>query len=79
MRNVWTTKRGEPSGKQFEFNAMFYIKVLLTPSAPTPHLTDSKVDELLNDQRSNVRAFKRTISNLGIEKVTEKWQLQDKL
>lgn len=41
--------------------------------------TNSKTDELLKKQASNFRAFQRTISNINIDSVTEKWEFEDLL
>lgn len=40
---------------------------------------DTRTMEMLNEQKSNVKAFERTICNLDIDQLTEKWQLEDKL
>ncbi|CAG5022255.1 unnamed protein product [Parnassius apollo] len=41
--------------------------------------TNSKTDELFKKQSSNFRAFKRTVSNISLDDVTEKWELEDLL
>lgn len=43
------------------------------------HESDLKTLELVNEQRSNIRAFERAISQLDIRVVQEKWQLEDEL
>lgn len=49
-------------------------KSTMTPIAPPQFQSEPKVGELLIEQQSNVRAYERTITNLDIEKITEKWQ-----
>lgn len=41
--------------------------------------TNSKTEDLLKKQASNFRAFHRTTSNINIDSVTEKWELEDLL
>lgn len=40
---------------------------------------DSRAQEVVNEHRSNVRAFERAVRNLDIENIKERWQLEDKL
>lgn len=41
--------------------------------------TSSKVDEMLRKQSSNFRAFNRTVSSINLDKISEKWALEDAL
>ncbi|KAF9404804.1 hypothetical protein HW555_014162, partial [Spodoptera exigua] len=42
-------------------------------------VVDQRTKDMLNEQRSNIKAFERTIRNMDIENLKEKWQLEDKL
>ena len=58
-----------------------------TPQAPqsqqpipqTSQGTNSKLDEMLKKQSSNFKAFVRTVSNIQVENMNEKWEFEDTL
>lgn len=41
--------------------------------------SNSKIDEMLRKQRSNIKAFQRTVSHINVELLKEKWQFEDAL
>lgn len=48
-------------------------------NAETQEKFDQKTLDILNEQRSNIRAFERAVRNVDIANLKEKWQLEDKL
>ncbi|KAF9807251.1 hypothetical protein SFRURICE_002848 [Spodoptera frugiperda] len=48
------------------------------PEVPEPE-TNSKVSEMLRKQRSNIKAFQRTASNINLDVLKDKWQFEDAL
>ncbi|KAG7300389.1 hypothetical protein JYU34_015993 [Plutella xylostella] len=40
---------------------------------------DNNTQNMLNEHRSYIKAFERSIRNMNIEQITEKWQLEDKI
>ncbi|CAG5020165.1 unnamed protein product [Parnassius apollo] len=50
----------------------------ITPQIST-RSTSSKTEEMLKKQNSNFKAFQRTLSNINLELVSEKWEFEDLL
>lgn len=40
---------------------------------------DQRTRDMIHEQRSNIKAFERTVRNINIDNLKEKWQLEDKL
>lgn len=74
---ITTTKpSGEPStSQQQQFNSektSTYVKTKSQGNA-------SKSEELLRKQKSNFKAFTRTLTTINIEQINEKWEFEDTL
>lgn len=49
----------------------------IKPSNTNHKGTSSKLDEMLRKQKSNFKAFSRTVTNINLNMISEKWQYED--
>ena len=50
-----------------------------SPKPPSSSSPDQKLKELLRKQTTNIKAFSRTLSNITVENIKEKWEYEDTL
>lgn len=57
------------------------IRIVIKNYSPSDNDDDGKqpIDDLLSEQRTNFRALRRQINNIDLDKITEKWELEDEL
>lgn len=79
---VVTGKKPEVQGPEAGAGTSFSVSQPNPPSHSPPikdQGTSSKLDETLRKQISNFRAFRRTVENINIKNIRERWEFDDAL